>query len=233
MRKEEIVKFYLAYRLYIFPVIVTLASLILIIFVIYPQIVALFTNQKNVSDLISRSKNLEVKAQELDSIDQQDLSKKVEYALSSYPDNPDFGNVIGLIQNITNKSGFVATSIVIGINGNKGSNAQNYNIRLDVTGPKSLLNILFTNIERSTRLIRISSIEVANSQDQQTVNASLGLDILYSPVPNSFGNIDSPLPKLTDADEQLLSILAKNTTPNLSTATNVILPQRGKSNPFE
>ena len=233
MRREEILKFYLSYRLYIFPAIVAFSSLILIIFVIYPQIMSLLTNQKNISDLINRSKDLEVKAQALESLNGEDLSRKVEYALSSYPDNLDFGNVIGLIQNLTTQSGFSAISISIGSSSTKLPNSQSYGIKLDVAGPKSLFSILLTNIERSIRLIRISSVEVTNSQNQQSVNASLSLDILYSPLPGSFGNIDSPLPQLTDKDEQLLATLAKNTTPTISSSTNVVLPPRGKANPFE
>lgn len=233
MKKENIIKFYFSYRLYLFPAIVAVSSLILIVFVIYPQVIALITNQKNVSDLISRSKSLEVKAQELESIDEEDLSRKVDYVFSSYPESADFGSVIGLIQTIVSQSGFVATSISVGTSVNKLPNAQSYSIKLDITGPKSLLNILLSNIEKSARLIRVSSIEVTNSQNQQSVTVALNLDILYSPVPTSFGSVDSPLPQLTQKDEQILSILAKNAPSVIPSSTNVILPPRGKANPFE
>ena len=46
MKKEDLIKFYTAYRAYIFPAGVALASIFLILFVIYPQTVKLFNNQK-------------------------------------------------------------------------------------------------------------------------------------------------------------------------------------------
>lgn len=235
MRKEEIKKFYQTYRLYIFPAIVAVSSLILIIFVIYPQVVSLITNQKNTSELQNRHKSLEVKAQVLENLNSEDLSKKLDLSLSSYPDNTDFGTVIGLIQSLTSESGFNATSITIGTNINKVANAQSYPIKLSITGPRSLFNILISNIEKSTRLIRISGIEITNSLDQQTVNATLSLDVLYAPIPSSFGNIDSPVPDLSEKDEALLASLAKSFNENVSISNlgNVTLPPRGKANPFE
>lgn len=233
MKKEAIAKFYLSYRLYIFPAIVAFSSLILIVFVIFPQIIVLISNQKDEGKLRNRSKVLEVKAQTLESYNAQDISNKLNYALSSYPDGKDFGNVVGLIQNISSQSGFSATSISIGTSVNKLPNTQSYSLKLDISGPKSLFYILLSNIEKSSRLMRVSNIEVTNFQDKQTVNASLSLDILFAPLPNNSGNTDSPLPEISQKDQELLAKLASNAVSSIPSATNTILPPRGKANPFE
>ncbi len=232
MKKEEVVKFYLRYRLYIFPAIVAISSLILIIFVIFPQIGKLITNQKTEGILVDKSKLLEVKAQTLDSYDGLDLSNKASYTLASYPQDRDFGNAIGLIQNLTTQSGFSIITMALGTSINKIANSQSYSIQLDLVGPKNLISTLLTNIESSTRLIRVGSIEITNTVNQQVVNIALNLDVLYAPIPNSFGSIDSTLPELSQKDQQLLTTLAKNVTP-ISTSTNAQLPSRGKANPFE
>lgn len=233
MKKEAIIKFYTTYRIFIFPAIVALSSLILIVSVIIPQFLALLTNQKNASDLLARSKSLEVKAQTLETFDSSDLERKLNYALSSLPEDKDFATVLGLIQNLAVQSGFSVTSISLGSSAAKLANAQSYSIRLDVVGAKSLLDILFSNLEGSTRLMKVSNIDLTNSPNQQAVNASITLDILYSPLPTNFGSIDSPLPEVSDKDEQLISKLAKSTAPSLSSPTNISLPPRGRANPFE
>lgn len=233
MKKEAIIKFYTTYRIFIFPAIVALSSLILIVFVILPQFMALLTNQKNAADLRERSKSLEVKAQTLETYDLSDLQRKVGYALSSLPEDKDFATVLGLIQNLTAQSGFSVTSISLGSSTAKLTNAQSYSIKLDVVGAKSLLEALFSNLEGSTRLMKVSNIELSNSPNQQSVNASIALDILYSPLPTNFGSVDSPLPEVSEKDEQLIATLAKNAAPALTSPANVSLPPRGRANPFE
>ncbi len=234
MKKESIIKFYTTYRMFIFPAIVALSSLILIIFVILPQLMALLTNQKNVSDLLVRSKSLEVKAATLETYDSSDLARKLEYALSSLPEDKDFATVLGLIQNLAIQSGFSVTSISLGSSSSaKVANAQSYSIKLDVVGAKSLLGVLFSNLEGSIRLMKVSNIEFTNAPNQQAVNSSITLDILYLPLPTNFGNVDSSLPEVTDRDEKLIERLAKNTAPAFSQPTYVSLPPRGRANPFE
>lgn len=232
MKKEEVAKFYLRYRLYIFPAIVVLSSLILIFLIIIPQLSKLISSQKTKGELINNLKFLEVKAQTLDSYDSGDLSNKVNYTLASFPQDKDYGNVIGLIQNLTVQSGFTITTMTIGTATNKVANSQSYSIQLEAVGPKSLISIFLSNIENSTRLMRVRSIEITNSLNQQAVNVSLNLDVLFAPIPASFGSIDSTLPELSSKDEELLATLAKSLPPAF-TSTNAPLPSRGRANPFE
>ena len=65
MKKEDLQKFYLTYRLYIFPVVVAFSCLVLIILVIYPETVKLIINQKTQEEVLNKHKFLEVKAQTL------------------------------------------------------------------------------------------------------------------------------------------------------------------------
>ena len=142
MKKEEVAKFYLRYRLYIFPAIVVLSSLVLIFLIIIPQLSKLISNQRNEETLVNKFKFLEVKAQTLDSYDSGDLSNKVNYTLASFPQDKDFVNAIGLIQNLTIQSGFTITTITVGTTTNKIANAQSYGIQLEVVGSKNLISIL-------------------------------------------------------------------------------------------
>ena len=231
MKKEVLVKFYSTYKLYIFPAAVAISCLILIIFVIFPQLGKLLSNNKVATELRSKADFLEVKAQVLEGLDGNDLSSKLNYALLFFPAEKDFTNALGLLQNITSQSSFSILSFALGTQ-TAVKGAQSYLVKLEVRGPKFLLPQLLSSIENSDRLMRVSSIEVNLSPDE-SVNAFLGIDALYLSAPASFGTTDSPLPTLTQADEQLITTLVRagevGQQPSVSTPGVPL----GKSNPFE
>lgn len=240
MRKEVLVKFYQSYKLYIFSAVAAISSLILIIFVIYPQTSKLLSNQRLDKDVSQKSKFLEAKAQALESYDPEDLSLKVRNVLGSYPVDKDLVAAVSLLQNFTAQSGFSIISLSVGGGSGKGA-SQSYSVKLDILGPKALLPGMIKGIEDSNRLMRVSSIEETAGRDSGSTTVSLAVDILYSSVPGEFGSIDSPLPELSDKDQEILARLASTST-NTSIGTAPIsgqpttpseLPPRGKANPFE
>lgn len=232
MNKDTIIFFYNKYRLYIFPAVVVLSSLFLIIFAIYPQTAKLISNQKVRGELEEKSNFLEVKAQTLSGFDESDLSKKVEYALYSYPQEKDFGNVIGLLQSAGAKSNFLVNTINLEGGVSKTAGSGSYNVRIEVTGPKSLLPALLTNIESSVRLMKVTSLDIS-VKNNQSIDVIVGVEVLFSPVPQSFGSIDSPLPELSGQDEDLLTTLASSLPSTVSLGEEAATTPRGKVNPFE
>jgi len=113
IKKEQALKFYLSYKEYVFSAVVVLSSLILIIFVIYPQTSKLLSNRKVEEDVNQRSKFLEAKAQTLESYDQEDLNLKVGKVLSAYPVDKDLVAAVSLLQNFIAQSGFSIISLEI------------------------------------------------------------------------------------------------------------------------
>lgn len=233
MKKETIAKFYLNYRLYIFPAMVALSSLFLIVFAIYPQTAKLITNQKAQGDLTNKSQFLETKVSALESYDGEDLSRKVAVALSAYPTDKDFGNVVGLLQQLVGQSGFNITSLALGNVSSQADSSSSYEIKLQITGSKNLLSILLNNLENSARLMRVNNIDVSSGSNPQIIDISLGVAVLYSSPPQSFGSIDSPIPKLSQENEELITRLAKVTSVSVSPPQQAPSLSRGKANPFE
>lgn len=231
MKKEEVSKFYLKYRLYIFPAVVALSSLILIISVIYPQVAKLLANQKVETEIINKSKFLEAKAQTLESLNQEELSKKVDFAVTAFPTDKDFVTAINLLQSLTAQSGFNTVSMSLGTASSKTGNVQSYSFRVDLLGPTALLPTLLNRIESTPRLIRVSSIETSINKNAQASTISLNLDVLYSSAPTGFGSIDSPVVELSEKDEEVIVKLARSAT-TAQPITSSLGP-RGKANPFE
>lgn len=228
MKKEALIKFYSNYKLYIFPLGVILSSLILIFFIILPQTLKLIGNQKAENELILSSKFLEVKAQTLESFNQEDLSQKVEFALNAYPAEKDFNNALAILQQITSKSGFVIVNLSLGAAATTPS-SQSYNVKIEISGPKPLFPLLLSNIDSAQRLMKVSGIETS-SKDAQTLDAAIGVEVFYSPVPNNLGTVDSPLPEVSPKEEE---ILAKLTSVDETVSQPSTTSPRGKANPFE
>lgn len=236
MKKEELSKFYLKFRLYIFPSVVALSSLIMIVFIIYPQALKLIDSQKQQEDLITKSQFLEAKAAALENLDDSDLTKKVSYVLNAYPQEPDFVNVLGILQTDANQNGFGISALTVNSGASSGS-SQKYTVKLDAIGSRNSLSRFITSIESSGRLIKVKSIEISPGRDTDSANVSLEVEVLYASIPSSLGggSADSPLPVLSEKDEQLITTLAGFSTPlPAAVLTQSAKPvSRGRANPFE
>lgn len=229
MRKEELLKFYLNYRLYIFPAVALVCSLILLMVVIYPQLMKLLSNERVIQDLTKRGIFLEAKAEVMEDYDNSGLDNKIKNVLISYPADKDFASVIGVLQNLTAQAGFNIVSLSLG--GSRETKLQSYGINLNLLGPVKFLPILINNVEYSPRLMRVSSIETTFGKDANSATVTINIDVLYAPVPGGYGSIDSPLPQLSQKDEEVLATLASAGV-SQPEATAAAAP-RGKSNPFE
>lgn len=232
MKKENLIKFYQTYKIFIFPAIVALSSLILIIFVIYPQTIKLIQGIDVEENLNARSQILEAKAETLERYDEEDLQHKVSSVMLSFPPDRDFAEILGILQNLIESSGFNTASMTLGQNPVESNQAKSYIVKAEILGPRILLPVLVQNIESHIRIMKIHSVESTTSLDSQSVSVVLGVEVFYLPIPQTLGSIDSPLPELTEKDEELIARLAQNqlvTTPQIPTT----LGPRGKANPFE
>lgn len=236
MNKEELIKLYQTHRLYIFPCIVALSSLILIVFIIIPQATKLIANQQVEAEISSKSQFMEVKAQTLETYNPADLKGKVDYALGAYPTNRDFVYALSLLQNLVISSGFTTVSVTLEGSPQQGpeSKIQSYNVKMELLGQGSLLSPLLTNIENSPRIIRVGSVEITAGRTPQETAITIVVEVLYSSAPSNLGSVDSPLPKISQDEEEVINQLTNSAVqiPQPITQTSQLGP-RGKPNPFE
>ncbi len=214
--------------------VVAISCLILIFFVIFPQFLSLISAHTAAGELSSKAKFLEVKAQALQNYNEEDLSSKVSYALSAYPEDKDYANALSALQGIASKWGFVITAFALSGGEVKIKGAQSYVIKLDITGSRALLPSFLNEIEISNRLMRVNGLEVSSGRDTAAVESSLTILAFYAPVPTTFGSVDSPLPTLSSEEEEIITKLSSNAPVQLPSEEpqEVIIPT-GKANPFE
>lgn len=236
MNRESWNKFYKRYRLFIFPAGVALSCLILIVFVMIPQISKIIEGTQRESEIRAKSQFLATKVEALEGYDEADLGQKVGYLLASLPPEKDFVTIIGLLQRITSENGFSIVSLSLGVGtGGQSSQEQSYGVKMEAIGSKSLLNRLLNSIEGSPRLIRINDMEISAGRAGDFVNASLTIEVLFSPMPKDLGTVDSPLPEISESEQALIQRLARTQTVPAPAVgpSSVSLTPKGKANPFE
>lgn len=227
--KKNIIKFYSTYKLYIFPAIVGLSGIFLIVFAIYPQTAKLISNQKKSEDLMSRYIILSDKVSALESYNQEDLAEKMKAVLNVFPREQDFADAFTVLPQLISGSGFIVTSISLENSSDDGS-VNSFGMRMDLSGNMNFFQNLLNNLEYSPRLLKINSIDISSNPASGATSVSLGLQVLYASIPADAGTPDSPLPALSQKDEDLLGKLKQ---------INIVLPKsaltspRGKINPFE
>ncbi|MEK7617282.1 MAG: type 4a pilus biogenesis protein PilO [Patescibacteria group bacterium] len=226
-------KIYSNFRIFIFPAVVAISSLILIVFVISPQTIKLFQNQKVQGELQEKSKFLEAKAVVLEGLDEDNLKQKLGYALTAYPQEQDFANALGIIQEIAGKNGFNVTEFAVRLGSERSESSQKYGIKLEASGAKVFFPRFISAIESSARMMEVGNLEISPAREGDIVNVSVEISVLYAPSPSSFGGPESPLPELSKADEELLTELVAS---GISRPAQQLPSQpqpRGKANPFE
>ena len=233
MKNYAILLFYQKYKLILFPLAMISSSIILIFFVIIPQVNRLLDTNRNIGELNKKNAFLETKAQELEVLDAEDLQEKLNLALVALPQETDFANLIGVILNLTSQSQFSLLSFQTDkVDPQAGSKSSAYGVKLGLSGPKETLETLLSDIEKNSRVMKVTSVEYTAVRADEPIDVNLGIEMYYSPIPSSLGAVDTPLPKLSEKDETIIATLARNVQPALVSQISVGGP-RGKANPFE
>lgn len=229
--KKQLTELFNKYKTLFIPIIIGVSSLILILLVIYPQLTVFLKGQKDLQTVEQRLKKLQVKAQDLESLDEDDLNKKLEYALAALPVEKDYATIIGVFQRISAQSNMSLETLRVGGLGSGGDKkTPGYSVQLELLGTKSSLNGVLQQIEKAPRVMKVNGIELTASKSN--VNVTLAVDVFYLPAPTSIGSVDAVLPKLTDEEQKLLTRLASISPSSISTTPTTLLP-RGKPDPFQ
>lgn len=244
MNKEAIQKLYSRYRTIIFPALVGLAALSLIVLVIIPQISGYFKSQDDAKKTQSKLEILEVKAEELANLPEEDLKQKLQSAVSALPTTKDYTSVIGLLQRLSVESGVILESVNLNIGKSASlSEVGSYAVNAEIASTKSGFGEFLKRIEDGPVLMKIGSIEVTAAGSDGSVTASVVIDVFFSPTPKNLGSVETPLPKLSEEEQQLALELESKVAlvpVSILTSTGEITEQppanllpRGKANPFE
>lgn len=230
MKKQKLSDVILKYRIHLVLFIAAVTSILLVIFIIYPQTVKLLELNSQQQDLVNKIDRLEDKITLLEAVDEGDIKDKLNLTLLALPIEQDLFNFIGFTQTIATQDGFNLVSVQFGSE-SMTTRGNSYIVKAAFIGPKQFVKKFLADLEQSYRSVVVEQLELTQIKSLDTVNGAITMRVYYAPLPTTLGQIDSPIQSLTAEDEQVLINLSKLGV-NLAIQSNQLVP-RGKPNPFE
>lgn len=221
---------FVKYNNFLVPVFSFLVCLILIIFVIIPQIQEYLASQTEEQNLKAKILQLTQKKQILDSIDVELYKSNLEVALNILPSDKDIPGAIGdlLILLSANRLRLINVSLSGDTTLN---NSKALVIKIETAGDPQSINNFLTSTGDSIRLMRVGRIETSGGRDN-TVSASFDIAAFYEPIPTVSSALDAKVNLPTEEDLELIKrVQAQLETGSDSEATTS--SPLGKDNLFQ
>ncbi len=231
---KELLIVYNKYKIIIFPVLVGIASLLIIVLIIIPQVGEYFKGRETLFSTQSKANDLDKKNKALQNLNLSDLQQKLVIATQAFPINKEFPGVVSLIQKLTADQSLSLSSLQISQSSASRSDAPSFTVKFEIAGNQFAVNSLLNQIEKSSRVIKVTTLDVSSTANKN-VSASIAVDAFYGPTPTALGALDEPLSPITTDENNILSNLSAAASSNISVvpAQDFSGQPRGKVNPFE
>lgn len=208
----------------------------LVIFVITPQLQDYLNTRRDIEGKLSRTNLINEKANKLQQVDLPLYRQKLNTALLALPQGVDLIPVLNLSQLLVVNNGLELQDISFsGLNNPKTatSDSKSYQVNLEVSGDTASLQKFLINIQKIPRILKIVSLEVTSTRQNERFRAGLGLEAFYSSLPSALtSSVEEDIKLLDEKEENLLSAFDSSTFPLLAPSLEASSP-RGKTNPFE
>jgi len=232
VNKEIFLNTYSKYQFFLFPFFVVIPTILIGYFVLYPQLTRLLSSQNQIASVNKKTVLLNEKILKLKGVDEEQIKQDLAVTLQVLPQDVDFANSLGIIQNLANQYQFLMINFQTSkLTDSKSLKLSSYTLSLDLLGPKSLLKRFVDSINSNFRLMKVARLEINTPPARDEATALITVEVFSSQIPTSIGTAETPLPEITKDDEELLDKLA-STRPIV---IEEVIPQgpRGKTNPFE
>lgn len=215
-------------------------SLAIAFFIVWPKFSEVLELQKSNKTLSENATKLEEKAIALSSVDRSRLRGQLLAANQLVPSDKNIFNFIGQIEEIRNSTGVAITNLSVGTVGQFGSSkssstavptpppaatagtegvegASQVQMKLTMTSDYGSFLRFLDSAYSLPRVVIVKDASIAYSENQ--LNTSLTLNALWQELPTDLAPVETPLVRLTSAQEELLS---KVETSGLSASPQVI-----------
>lgn len=231
---KNLTEVYIKYKLLIWPILSGIASVVILVLVIIPQFLAYLSVHGQISDIVSRSGKLEVKAQSLEAIDENLSEGNLKLAFAVLPADRNIPSAVTILQSLVAQSGLTLKSTSYSAAA-RGTSKDSFQLNVTVQGQISGVRKFLISLKNSGRVFQVESISVQFQKSGSLVEAEIPITVFYSTSLGKAGALDVELPKLNEKEEKLLvdlSRLVNNPLAGSGEASASSVPI-GKSNPFE
>lgn len=222
---------YYKYKIFLIPGIVSLISIAVLIFVVYPQASGYSQEINKIEKLKNNVEILNNKAKELQKIDEVTRGKDLVIALTILPTERDVPIAMSTLQSLIAKSNLVLKSTTYSPQ-SKSKENNNFMFTISVLGSLSSIKSFLGELQSGSRIFKVQSITLNFQNTSSLAEVSIPLLVFYEPVPKTLVTLDQPIPTISEKDEQLIGQLSKSVFQTEITSTSSAVPL-GKVDPFE
>lgn len=230
---KTVKEFYAKYKVIVWPIFTALASLTILTLVIIPQINAILHIRNQVTDLQKTANFLEVKAKDLEQLDETVGKRSLDIAFTVLPARQDVPEAITILQGLIANSGLILKNTTYSAS-SKSSRTSSFSLNVTAEGSLEAVRSFLTSLQLSPRIFRVESLTVHFREQGSLVEVEIPISVLYSEAPPQTSSPTEPVPKLSEQENLLLAELSRFVPVSAVYDTDIIpsVPL-GKSNPFE
>lgn len=211
MIEKQLKGFYNQYKLLVWPICTTLASAVILVFVIIPQLLSYLNVRTQIGQLQMRVDSLDVKAQELQQLDGNKITQQFNSAFTVFPTDPQIPSALVVLQGLADNSGVKITSTTYAT-GQHGSSGQNsFVLDLTVDGSITQMRSFLTSLQSTTRIFQVTSIS-AHFTKNYMLEADIPIAVFYQPSSSVTWSVEQEMPTFSTKDEQFLSQVIQQVT---------------------
>lgn len=199
------------YRVFFIPAVAIVISLLLLLIAARPRLNSVLQLRKEVKEEETRLENIRTKADELASLDKIRLSAEVKLVNRALPFEKDVSAAVIGMERLAADSGLLIDTIALSPGEVSTPSATpeiagEVDIKTSFSGPFSQIKQLTGKIRQSLRVFSVKEAVISiKGSDSTNLTASFTIASHFSPLAKTAGKIDTPLPKLTDAEKQTLA----------------------------
>lgn len=219
--------------------------------VLIPKVQQIFEIKNQIDSQNTEIKKLSSKLVDLQTLSETELYDSSKLLLLAMPQEKDFFQVLSSVKKTLNDTQITMDSFGVspGLISTESSDlrqndvlskgASSMQVKVSFFASPDNLGGLVGGLEKSLPLLEISSIKLTSltgsaSADLQVFGGEMVLNTYSSLLPKTIGKLDSPLPKMSAADQKLIEDLKSFNSPpaEVSTETSLQPVVLGKDNPF-
>lgn len=202
------------WKLFVVPLVAILLVLALSFFVLIPGIRKIFATRDEITVKKEYLAKLTIKLADLQGLDEVSLKEKVDFSLKAIPSQKEIISLISLLKSLALDSQVYIESLdaspgeIASAEANlkkAESSSDNLKFSTRIIGEGERVLAFIQGIENVLPLININNLKINSSKS--TAYGQIEMETYIHSVPKNLGKIESPLPKLTEAQEEYLEQL--------------------------
>ncbi len=201
---------FIKFQSFILPVFSLLMSILLLIFLIIPQILEYISTTKIVNESQQKYASLSKKLITLQKADVTGLNDDISITYLALPKDKDIPGAINQILFYVSSFRLQLDGMAFSVSGADVLGVKGYPVKLDVSGDETSINQFIDNFKQAPRLMKIIDSELTANKSLGKAAASINLQVFYDALPSAVNTSNDQILLPTQQDKDILTKIKQN-----------------------